>query len=36
MYLLNSNGSAIAHLRFDRISNDMRADKAEVIYHVPI
>jgi hypothetical protein len=31
-----SNGSAIAYLRFDRISDDMKADNAEVIYYEPI
>ena len=31
-----SNGLAIAYLRFDRISNVMKADKAEVIYHEPV
>lgn len=31
-----SNGSAIAYLRFDRVSDDMKADNAEVIYHEPI
>ena len=28
-----SNGMAIAYLRFDRVSNDMKADTAKIIYH---
>ena len=28
-----SNGMAIAYLRFNRVSNDMKADTAKIIYH---